>query len=260
MSLEHASEIERQSDRQPEPGQSAGAAGNWRNWLLSATARAGVATGFLLTPTVQTQLGDATTVALSLFISAALVMTLLGHWYLARGQARRDLAADAFAVVALVPVGLVAAGVQGADDRFGGRTTNVLAALTATILIYAIVALIARMDERLDFGDAVIGSLGGALTLVVLIGNPNRLATADAWQALSIAWMVAAVATVVYGVLPTVARAVLPVVVYGAFALVIALLPADGLNQESGADRLAILALLITGAAMVLIAPTGSKR
>lgn len=260
MSLEQSQELEHQTDRLPDTRQSAGAGANWRNWLLSATARAGIATGFLLTPAVREQLGDASIAALSVFIAGALIMTLIGHWYFVRGQARRDLAADAFAVVALVPVGIVAAGIQGAEDRFGGRTANVLAALTATILIYAIVALIARMDDRLEFGDAAIGSLGGALSLAVLVGNPNRFATAELWQALSVAWMVAAVATVIYGVAPAIARSAIPVVVYGVFALVVALLPANELNQQSGADTLAILALLTTGAAMVLIAPTSLKR
>ncbi len=249
-----------QTDRVPTARANAGASAGWRNWLLLATARVGVATGFLLTPTVRQQLGDAAVAALAVFLALVLLMTLVGHWYLVRGQARRDLAADAFAVLTLTPVGIVAAGIQGAEDRFGGRTANVLAALAATILIFAIVALIARMDDRLDFGDAALGALGGALAVAVLIGNPNRFAVADMWQALSVAWMAAAVATVVYGLLPARVRASLPLVTYGVFALVVALLPASQLNQESGADTLAILALLTTGAAMALIAPTGSSR
>jgi len=237
-----------------------GVATGWRTWLLSATARAGVATGFLLTPAVRAQLGDAAMAALALFIAAALILTLVGHWYIVRGAVRRDLAADAFAVLALVPAAIVAAGIQGAEDRFGGRTANVLAALGATVLIFAIVALIAQMDERIVFGEAAIGALGGALTVAVLIGNPNRFTTADSWQALTIAWMVAALATAVFGLSPAALRSAIPIVVYALFALVVVLLPVDRPTQQSGANTLSILALLVAGATMVLVAPANSSR
>ncbi len=191
---------------------------DWRKWLLSGTARASVATGFLLFPAVRAQLGDAAMAGLSLFLAAALVMALVSHWYIARRAAHWDLAADAFSVVALVPAAIVAAGIQGAEDRFGGRTVNVLAALGATTLIFAIVALIARLDERIEFGEASIGALGGALTFAILIGNPNRFTTAEAWKALTIAWMVASVSTVVFGLSPAAIRRALPVAVYALFA------------------------------------------
>ena len=243
-------------------GQPASAAprGDWRNWLLSATARAGVATGFLLTPTVREQLGDVAVAALSVFISAALVGTLAGHWYVARRGTRRDLAADAFAVLALVPAAIVAAGIQGADDRFGGRTVYVLAALAATTLTFAIVALIARMDERIEFGQAALGALGGALSLAALIGNPHRYSTADSWQPLSLAWIVAALATLLFSVLPTAARSAFPLVVYALFALAAILWPVDRATQQGGADTLSVLTLIIAGAAMVLIAPSSQRR
>jgi hypothetical protein len=228
--------------------------------LLSATARATVATLFLLTPTVRAQLGDASMAALSAFIATCLCLAIAGHRYVARQRARRDLAADAFAVLAVVPAGLTAAGIQGADDRFGGRTVNVLAALASVTLIVAILALIARMDGRMTFGQATLGSLGGALTLAALVGNPGRFVTTDAWLYLSVAWMVAGAASASFIVLGRRARAVVPILVYAAFTAIVALLPAESSRNTEGLDELSLLTLAVTGAIIVLIAPAGDSR
>jgi hypothetical protein len=228
---------------------------DWRVWLLSATARAGVATGFLLVPTVRVQLGDASLAALCLVLAGGLAAALAGHLYVARERARRDLAADAVAVVALVPAAIVAASIHGADDRFGGRTENALAALATATMIFAIVALVARADERITFADASVGALGGALTLAAVIGNTPRFASGDVWQALSLAWMVAAASSVVFAVSPDRLRAFIPVAVYASFSLVIVLLPADTPSQSVNTGSLPIMALIATGAIMLLIAP-----
>ena len=232
---------------------------DWRDWLLSATARAAVATGFLLTPTVREQLGDAAVASLALFLAVGLFIAGAGHWYLARGRARRDLTADAFAMVALVPAATVASEIQGADDRFGGRTTNVLAALAATTMIFAIVALIARMDGRVDFGAAAAGSVAGALTVAALVGNPARFTAVDAWQMLSVAWMVAALTSALFIFLPDGARSVAPPGLYGLFALVVILLPSGRAAGETSTDTLAILTLVVVGAIMVLVAPSARR-
>lgn len=238
-----------------------GFAQGWRNWLLSGTARAAVATGFLLTPTVRVQLGGAAIAALCVFISLILATILAGHLYFARGSARRDVAADIVAVVAVVPSAIVTAGIQSAEDRFGGRTTNLLAALATTTLIFAIVALVARLDERLDFGEATVGALGGALTVAAMIGSPDRYSTSDAWQGLTIAWMIAAVATVVFGVLPVVARTPFPLIVYAIVAAGFAIIPVErsAASPDSGIESLSVLTLIVAGAIMVLIAPARGK-
>ena len=226
---------------------------------MSAIARAAIATGFLLTPTVRAQLGDAAVASLAIFLAGGLFMAGAGHWYFARGRARRDLTADAFAIIALVPAATVAAEIQSADDRFGGRTTNVLAALAAVTMIFAIVALIARMDGRIDFGSAAAGSVAGALTVVALVGNPARFSASDAWQMLSIAWMLAAITSALFVFLPAGPRSVVPMTVYGLFALIVILLPADQAGGRSSTDTLAILTLIVVGAIMVLIAPSSQR-
>jgi hypothetical protein len=228
--------------------------GDWRSWLLSATARAGLATGFLLVPSARVQLGDATLAILCFVLAAGLVAALAMHWYLVRERARRDLAADALAVLALTPTTMVAAGIQSADDRFGGRTAYVLAALAATALAFAIVALVARMDERLSSGDVSLGALGGALVVAALIGNPARFNAADAWQALSIAWMVAALATAGYAIMPPSARTLVGPAVYALFAIVIYRLPAHKPAQAIEPSSLPLLAIVAIGAMMVLVA------
>ncbi|MEZ4522251.1 MAG: hypothetical protein R3A46_11505 [Thermomicrobiales bacterium] len=230
---------------------------DWRNWLLSGTVRAGVATGFLMIPTVRVQLGEAAIALLCLFLGVVLAGVLGGHWYIARRTARRDIAADIVAIVALTPSAIVAAGIQGAEDRFGGRTVNVLAALGSTLLIFAIVAFVAQLDERIEFGAAAMGSLGGALTFAALLANPDRYSANEVWQPLSIAWMVAAGATILFGVLPGGIRSFFPIAVYVAFAAVFLFLPVETTPEESasGVESLAILATVITGAIMILIAP-----
>ncbi len=232
---------------------------DWRVWLLSATARAGVATGFLLVPTVRLQLGDASLAVLCFVLAGCVVATLAGHLYFVRERARRDLAADAIAVLALVPAAIVAASIQGADDRFGGRTENVLAALGAATMIFGIVAIVARADHRITFADASLGSLGGALALAAIIGSSPRFSGGDVWQALSLAWMVAALSSLVFAMLPGRARALLPIAVYGTFSLAILLLPADTPNQSVNTSSLPAMALIATGAVMLLTAP-GKRR
>jgi hypothetical protein len=232
---------------------------DWRGWLLSATARASVATGFLLVPTARAQLGDATLAILCFVLAAGLIAAMATHWYVARERARRDLAADALAVLAVTPTTMVAAGIQSADDRFGGRTSYALAALAATVLVFAIGALVAGMDERLTVGDVSLGALGGALVVAALIGNPSRFNADDAWQALSIAWMAAALATAAYAVLPGGLRSFAGPLVYALFAVVIYRLPADKPAQSIEPSSLPLLAIVATGALMVLVAAGRSR-
>ncbi len=231
----------------------------WRAWLLSGTARAGVATGFLLIPTVRLQLDDAATALMCVVLSACLLATALGHVYLTRLPFRRDLIADAVAVVALAPSAIVAASIQSADDRFGGRTEYLLAALAAAVTIFAIVAAVARTDIRLGFGDATLGALAGALTLAAVIGNTPRFPSGDAWQPLSLAWMVAALVSLVYGMLPDAVRSIVPVASYALFCVVIILFPAETSVNAVDPRSLPILALTATGAIMLLMAPAKTR-
>lgn len=231
----------------------------WRAWLLSATARAGVAIGFLLVPNVRVQLEDAAISVVCMVLAGCLAALAAGHVYVTQQPARRDLAADAVAVLALVPSAIVAASIQSADDRFGGRTENVLAALTATAMIFGIVALVARADRRAGFGEATLGALGGALSLAAVTGNTARFPTADVWQALALAWMVAASASLLFALVPRPLRTVVPLVAYAGFALLITQLPAEATANPVEAGSLPVVALVATGAIMVLIAPGKSN-
>lgn len=227
----------------------------WRVWLLSAAARTGAATGFLLVPNVRVQLGDAAMSVVCFVLAGCLAALGAGYVYVTQQPTRRDLAADAVAALALVPSAIVAASIQSADDRFGGRTENVLAALAATAMIFAIVALIARVDNRAGFGEATLGALGGALSLAAVIGNTARFPTGDVWQALALAWMVAATASLLFAVLPKPIRTILPLATYAIFALVITQLPAEVTANPVETGSLPTMALIATGAIMVLIAP-----
>ena len=245
---------------EPASGQQSLVPASWRNWLLSGVVRAVVASGYLLTPTVRVQLGDAANAALSCFLGLVVIVALIGHWYVRRGEARRDLAADVVSIVALTPSVIVAAGIQNADDRFGGRTANVLAALSASVALFAVVAIVARLDERIDFGSAAIGALPGALIVVSLLGDPHLYDAGAAWQGISIAWMVAAIATVVFGFLPVGARNFVPIVVFAAFGLWVILSGAGDATSGEGSGTLSVIVVIVTGAIMVLIAPANQRR
>src|SRR5690606_38543908 len=79
--------------------------------------------------------------------------------------------------------------------------------------------------------------------------------TADVWQALALAWMVAASASLLFALVPRPLRTVVPLVAYAGFALLITQLPAEATANPVEAGSLPVVALVATGAIMVLIAP-----
>ena len=98
---------------------------DWRDWALSALLRACAAFGFLLVPTVESRVGDAALALVCIAAGSAFAAVVGYRWYTTRQPLRVELIADGIALVVLVPALALAAGIQAADSRFGGRDENV---------------------------------------------------------------------------------------------------------------------------------------
>lgn len=182
-----------------------------------------------------------------------------GVWYTLRTPVRRDLAADAVTLACLVPTIVVASGIQLADARFGGRAENVLAAMGAVAAVFAIVAFIGASERGAGFGFVALAALPAALSVAAIIGGTTVFAGGQTWQGLSLAWMAAAGATLVYLVIPA-SRGWVSIVVFAGFAAAMLTLPDRRVTASTQADLdVALLTVAAVAAIIVLIgfAPSG---
>ena len=196
---------------------------DWRDWSLSALLRASAAMAFVLVPSFEARFGDAS-LAFVCVLAASGIAAVAGYrWYTTRQPPRVELIADALTLIVLVPALALAAGIQAADSRFGGRDENVVAATIAILLIFLIVTVVARAADGQRGRQVAIAVLPAALSIAATIGGGDRFASGDFWQGASLAWIVAGCATLVYGFFPRSAGVIILSGVYGVFAIVVLL-------------------------------------
>lgn len=230
---------------------------DWRDWALSALLRACAALGFLLVPTVETRVGDAALAFVCIVAGSGFAAVVGYRWYTTRQPLRVELIADGIALVVLVPALALAAGIQAADSRFGGRDENVVAATIATLLIFLIVTVIARAVDSERGRQVAIALLPAALTFAATVGGGDRFASGEFWKGAALAWIVAGVTTLIYGLMPRSAGVIVLSGVYGVFAIVVLLTREtqtgfQDANQSMG--WLAVAALLVVGGIIAVAA------
>lgn len=230
---------------------------DWRDWALAALLRACAAFGFLLAPTVEARAGDAA-LALVCVLAAGGFAAVVGYrWYTTRQPLRVELIADAIALVVLVPALALAAGIQAADSRFGGRDENVVAATIATLLIFLIVTVIARAVDSERGRQVAIALLAAGLTVAATVGGGDRFASGEYWKGAALAWFVAGFTTLIYGLMPRSAGVIVLSGVYAVFAIVVLLTRETQTGFQDAKDSTGLVpvaTLLVVGGIIALAA------
>lgn len=221
--------------------------------------RALCAVGFGFVPGLAVRFGDAALSVVSTGLALALLAIVLFLRRVGRPTEWR-LLADAVTLFVLVPVLVTASGIEVADARLGGRSTNFLAAVGVTLLIYTIVVVLSTRGGADRNPVSQIGALPGALSIALILLGTDYFSAGALWRGLSIAWMVAAVATVVAIFLSVRARAL---VAPAAFALVaLGMITPDFVGESerslsSGSAGIAVLTTAIVAVILVLIPTRG---
>jgi hypothetical protein len=218
-------------------------------------SRALCAVGFGFVPSLSARLGDS---ALAI-VSAVLAMLLLGVVFLLLRMNRPvewRLVADSATLLVLVPVLVTSSGLAVADARFGGRGINFLAASAAVACLFVVIVVIATRGGADRNAAGQIGGLPAAFSIVIIIMGTSYFSAGAISRGLSIAWMAAAVVTVVVMLVPVGRRSIFAPAAFALFtaALVISDILGDGgsaLNAETSA--IAVMTTLFVAAVLIII-------
>lgn len=235
-------------------------ASDWRDRVPAAVVRVLAGATFIALPAFEVRLGG---LALPVICVVLAALTGIAGLLLGRSEAQRSWslnATDAVTLLLLVPVVAVASGIEVADIRLGGATANFVAAAVAVLAVIAIVAIVAiltSVEAPLSTGIAL---LPAALIVAATIAAAERFAADNLGQGLTAAWMIAALATLLDGMLTVRYRALVPPVAFAVFAIVVALAGNPGGADVSRSNAtIAFLTTAASGAAL-LLAPVGTLR
>lgn len=217
--------------------------------------RAICAIGFGFVPSVSDRFGDAALALVSVALAAAVAGIVVMLIRMSR-PLEWPLLADAATLFTLVPILVTASGIEVADARFGGRGINFFAAASAVVLLYVIVVTIATRGWSHRGASGQLGALPGAFSItVVLLGTAN-FSAGGIWRGLSIAWMGAALVTVVAMLVPARYRAVVAPLAFALFAAGVVATNAasdEAASLSSGSSAVAALSAAIVAAVLILI-------
>lgn len=232
-----------------------------RDGLGYGLTRALCAIGFGLVPGVSERFGDA---GLALVAAGlALTMVLIVVALVRMGQLMEwRMLADAVTLLVLTPVLVTASGIEVADARLGGRSANFLAAAAATILIYAIVVIVATRAGTDRTVASQIGALPGALSITAVLLGTNHFSAGALWKGLAVSWMAAATITVLAMLVSLRARVAVAPMTFALFALGIVLLQsrsgdAGALSSESSSIAMGAVAFV---AVILIFIPLPRRR
>lgn len=232
-----------------------------RDGLGYGLTRAFCAIGFGLTPALGEQFGDAALAVVSAGLALLMLTIVAALMRLGRATEWR-LVADAVTLLVLIPVLATASGIEVADARLGGRSANFLAAAAATVLIYAIVVIVATRAGADRTAGTQIGALPGALSITAVLIGASHFSASALWRGLTVSWIVAAVVTVLAMFVSLRARVVVAPAAFALFALVVVLLESsnDGagtLSSETTGIAMGAAALI---AVMLVLIPLPQRR
>lgn len=224
--------------------------------------RAGVAVGFTATPAVAERVDDAA-LALVCVVLAVAVWTALGlDWYARRELDRIELAVDGLSILVLVPTVALSGGLQVADGRFGGRLENIVAAFLTSVAVMFMLLLVSRSAPVRWPSAPIVALLPAALSAAVIFGGPGLFTTGRTWQGISLAWMVAALFTLLCAILPRQLRPMLALIAYAGVSLVVLVWSAtsSGPNINTAANTLSIVSVVLIGVLVLLASYESSPR
>jgi hypothetical protein len=217
--------------------------------------RAGCAVGFGFVPALAARFEDSAlaVAAVILSLGVASIVLLL---YRSNRPVEWTLLADAATLLVLVPVLATASGIEVADARFGGRSLNFLAAATAVVLLYVVIVVIATRGGQERNADGQIGVLPGALSITAILLGTTNFSAATMWRGLAVAWMVAALVTVVAVIVPHRYRLFVAPAAFLMFAAAIVLpdaLRGEGTSLSTLSSAIAVVATGFVAAILILI-------
>lgn len=231
---------------------------------MPIAVRAVIAVGFGMTPVLEERFDDLAFVLVCVGCASVASLAIVWDWQMQRGPFRRDLLSDILSLLVLVPVVEVANSIQIADSRFGGRLPNVLAGLGAALAVYMMVILLMRTIPPRFRTDPSIGVLPGALIIAAGIGGADLFAAAQFWQGMSAAWLLAALATLIYGLGPRALRGIISIATFVFFAVAVFVLAASdssGPNVNPSASEVSIVAVIAVGLLLLAaMAPPAARR
>lgn len=233
---------------------------DWRDRVPPAVVRVLVGATFIALPAFEIRLGG-----LALPVVCAVLATLAGvaGWLLSRSEAMRSSSlnvTDAATLLFLTPVVAVASGIEVSDIRLGGAIGNFAAAAVAVLAMLGVVAVVAVLTSVESPRSAGIALLPAALTIAAVIAAAERFAADNMGQGFTAAWMIAALATLLDGVVNMRFRTLIPPLAFAVFAVVVA---AAGTSEQAEVSRAnATIAFLTTalGGAVLLIVPVATRR
>lgn len=232
-----------------------------REGLGYGLTRAACAIGFGAVPMLSERFGDA---ALSLvsFGLALLMIAIAGGLVRLGRPLEWRLAADAITLSVLIPVLVTASGIEVADDRLGGRSTNFLAAALATAMIYLVIVVVVTRSGADRNPSSQIGALPGALLITAILVGTSNFSAVTLWRGLSVAWMVAAIATALATLLSLRARALVAPLAFALFAAGIVVAEIMSESERSLSSGSSGIAVLVTGgvAVVLLLIPLPQRR
>lgn len=227
----------------------------YRHGFGLGLVRAACAIGFGFVPAASSRFGDAALVlvAVALAVMVVAVVTLLQRM---NRPLEWPLLADAATLFVLVPVLVTASAIEVADARFGGRGENFLAAASAVVLLYLIVATIATRGWSVRGASGQIGALPGPLSITIILLGTANFSAGGIWRGLSIAWMAAALITAVAVFVPVRYRPIVAPSALSLFAIFVVLQDASsgsGSPIGSGASAIAAIATACVAGVLILI-------
>lgn len=235
-------------------------ANDWRDRVPAALVRVLVGATFIALPAFEVRLGG---LALPVICGVLATLTGIAGWLLGRSEAQRSWslnATDAVTLLLLVPVVSVASGIEVADIRLGGATGNFVAAAVAVLAVVGIVSIVAALASVESPLSSGIALLPATLVVAATIAAAERFAADNLGQGLTAAWMIAALATLLDGVLDARFRSLVPPIAFAVFAIVVAVA-----GSSSGADvsranaAIAFLTTAASGAALLAV-PIATMR
>ncbi|MFW6074814.1 MAG: hypothetical protein ACOC9Y_04415 [Chloroflexota bacterium] len=221
---------------------------DWRRWVLSGLVRGGVALGFAGVPAVEVRFGDAALVIVCCVLAICVGLVVGLEWYTRASAPRRDLVVDVVSLLCLTPILMLAGELLVADGRFGGRTSNVLAMLGVTLLVMAILTLIGRTGADPVAQPNTLSILPSALMVAAVVGGPRLYATAQIWQGMSLAWMIAGIVTMLALVLGHQGRliaAIGSIIIFAGSTMFVSSMR-DGPNINTEAASIGVVAVALT--------------
>lgn len=231
----------------------------FRQGLGLGTVRAICAIGFGFVPAISDQFGDAALALVSVAMAALVAAIVLSLIRMSR-PLEWPLLADAATLFILVPTLVTASGIEVADARFGGTRINFFAAATAVVLLYVIVVTIATRGWSQRGSVGQLGALPGAFSITVVLLGAANFSAGGIWRGLSVAWMAAALVTVLAMLAPTRYRPIVAPLAFALFAAGVVFTNASSDERASlSSASSAIAALCATVVAAVLILIPGSR-